>query len=127
MTSEPEPLETLASALLTLAEGESVRAIEALASTLVNRRNAGQGFWLPGAASALPGLQETPAIWRDGGEACEAVCRRVARRALSGSLQDPTAGATAFHHVDTLPVWARERSPIAVYGRYLFYRVQAAT
>ena len=50
------------------------------------------------------------------------LCRRVARRALRGSLTDPTRGANAFHRIEASPDWARELLPVAVYGPYLFYR-----
>jgi hypothetical protein len=50
------------------------------------------------------------------------LCRRVARRALRGSLSDPTRGANAFHRIEASPDWARELLPVAVYGPYLFYR-----
>lgn len=122
MISEPEPVEEFASSLLALAKNESVRAIEALASALANRRAAGHNDWLSIADSCLPGFCEAGPVW-GASEGAAAVCLRVARRALSGSLRDPTQGATAFHHIDTTPDWARERFPIAVYGPYLFYRV----
>jgi hypothetical protein len=48
--------------------------------------------------------------------------RRVARRALRGSLADPTKGANAFHRIEASPPWARPLLPIAMYGPYLFYR-----
>jgi hypothetical protein len=48
--------------------------------------------------------------------------RRVARRALRGSLADPTKGANAFHRIEASPPWARALLPIAMYGPYLFYR-----
>ena len=50
------------------------------------------------------------------------LCRRVARRAMRGSLHDPTNGANAFHRIEDSPPWARELLPIAMHGSYLFYR-----
>ena len=50
------------------------------------------------------------------------LCRRIARRALRGSLTDPTRGANAFHRIEASPDWARELLPVAVYGPFLFYR-----
>jgi hypothetical protein len=123
MASEADAVMALTSTLQALADGQSVRALEALAATLVNRRAAGVGEPLPACASGRPGLCEPSPGWEGDGEAREAVCRRVARRALSGALQDPTRGATAFHHVDEMPAWARHRSPIAIHGAYLFYRL----
>ena len=47
----------------------------------------------------------------------------AARRALRGSLNDPTDGATAFHRVDDNPDWTRAHLPVAIAGPFLFYRV----
>jgi hypothetical protein len=49
-------------------------------------------------------------------------CLRIARRAVRGALQDPTDGATHYHHEDMLPWWAKGRSPTRTIGRHVFYR-----
>jgi hypothetical protein len=110
--------------LLDLAGGESVRVIEALAAALVNdlreRPEEPIHDWSD-AASAPPGLCEDGRAIDDFG--CRlALCRRVARRALRGSLSDPTRGANAFHRIEASPDWARGLLPVATYGPYLFYR-----
>jgi N-acetylmuramoyl-L-alanine amidase len=115
--------EVLTLTLLDLAGSESVRVIEALAAALVNnlheRPEEGSGDW---PLAVLPtGLCEDDRIIADFG--CRlGLCRRVARRALRGSLTDPTRGANAFHRIEASPDWARELLPVAVYGSYLFYR-----
>ena len=48
-------------------------------------------------------------------------CLRIAKRALAGTLKDPTAGATHYHAEDMKPPWARDRKPSAEIGRHLFY------
>jgi hypothetical protein len=121
MANDAEAVMALTSTLLALAEGQSVRAVEALAATLVNRRAAGLDESLPESGCPTPGLCESAPSWRGAGETREAMYRRVARRALSGALHDPTRGATAFHHVDEMPAWARHRAPVAIYGPFLFY------
>jgi hypothetical protein len=111
-------------ALLDLAGDESVRVVEALAAALVNdlhlRPDRALESWSRPASPAR-GLCEddhsAPAFER---RLC--VCRRIARRALRGSLADPTEGANAFHRIEASPRWARELLPIATYGSYLFYR-----
>jgi N-acetylmuramoyl-L-alanine amidase len=50
-----------------------------------------------------------------------ATCRRLARRALAGTLADPTAGATRYHHQDAFPRWSRGRAPDAQISDWLFY------
>lgn len=49
------------------------------------------------------------------------VCLRVAGRALSGALRDPTHGATRCHALNESPAWARGRTPSAWIGEFLFY------
>ena len=115
--------QALSLTLLDLAGTESVRVIEALAAALVNdlheRPEEASGDWLVGAAPT--GLSEDDRSIDDFGGRL-GLCRRVARRALRGSLADPTRGANAFHRIEASPDWARELLPVAVYGPYLFYR-----
>ena len=116
--------EALTFVLLELAGDESVRVVEALAAALVNdlhlRPDDALESWSRPAAPAR-GLCEDDQ-WAPGFERRLGVCRRVARRALRGSLADPTEGANAFHRIEASPPWARELLPIAMYGPYLFYR-----
>ncbi|MCA1941149.1 MAG: cell wall hydrolase [Caenispirillum bisanense] len=46
---------------------------------------------------------------------------RIARRAVAGSLADPTAGATHYHARGIHPPWAWRLVPCAEIGRHLFY------
>jgi N-acetylmuramoyl-L-alanine amidase len=115
--------EALTLALLDLAGDDSVRVMEALAAALVNELRERPGDALKGWPTATPsfGLCEDGR----GGLGFErrlAMCRRVARRALRGSLAGPTGGANAFHRIEAGPPWARPLLPIAMYGPYLFYR-----
>jgi hypothetical protein len=115
--------EALTLTLLDLAGSESVRVIEALAAALVNdlqeRPKEPPADWPVTASPA--GLCEDGRVIDDFGGRL-GLCRRVARRALRGSLTDPTRGANAFHRIEASPDWARELLPVAVYGPYLFYR-----
>lgn len=54
-----------------------------------------------------------------------ATALRVAQRALSGVLPDPTAGATHYHAAGVAPHWAAGEKPCAVIGRHIFYRLDA--
>ena len=115
--------QALALTLLDLAGDESVRVIEALAAALVNDLNERPEE----AAAAWPVAESPGGLCEDGPGAADfgcrlGLCRRVARRALRGSLADPTRGANAFHRIEASPDWARELLPVAVYGSYLFYR-----
>jgi hypothetical protein len=115
--------EALTLALLDLAGADSVRVIEALAAALVNdlRDQPADAIEHWSAPPAPTGLCEDGRVIRDF-DCRLGLCRRIARRALRGSLTDPTRGANAFHRIEASPDWARELLPVAVYGPYLFYR-----
>jgi N-acetylmuramoyl-L-alanine amidase len=110
----------LALALLAMAADQDVRVFEALAATLVRQAHQAR----QDLASVLKELPCTPfpglAAVDDFSRKLE-LCRRIARRALHGSLLDPAPGATAFHRIGQSPAWASNRLPIAVIGSFLFY------
>jgi N-acetylmuramoyl-L-alanine amidase len=117
-------VEELALTLLALGGDQSVRVIEALAATLVNRRGRPSGDRVLGLCE-LP----SPGFWH-AEPACTCremlkLCRRVARRALRGSLADLTLGAGAFHRFEDNPDWARDLLPVASFGSFLFYQLPA--
>ncbi len=115
-------VDRFALALLTLGADQGVRVLEALAATLIN------GARQPRADCDLA-LRESPPASFDDVTAASApadklqLCRRIARRALRGSLADPTLGASAFHRVEDYPTWARELLPVATFGSFLFYQL----
>lgn len=133
-------VETLALTLWGEAEARPVRAIEAVAATVLNRvRRAtapgGPAHWGQGIA----GVCRAPfqfACWtphhprhRTMLEAREAdpglaVCRRIAARAAAGALRDPTGGATHYHDAGQLPRWAIGQAPLAEIGGLVFYRLE---
>ena len=119
--------ERLALMLLRLAGDQSVRVIEALAAALANRVRL-QAETLDDQqifAESRPwcATSGTEGQRHQDPRARLQLCRRVARRALSRSLPDPTHGATAFHRVDEYPAWARNLLPVAALGPFLFYRL----
>jgi hypothetical protein len=115
-------VEGLADALFDLFGDQDVRVIEALAAVLARR-------WRGGLHSPLRGLSEVTPAPQFASEASDtdtamrrAICQRIARRALRGSLVDPTRGATAVHRIDVSPDWSRDLLPIGMFGPFLFYR-----
>jgi spore germination cell wall hydrolase CwlJ-like protein len=50
-----------------------------------------------------------------------AMCRRVAARAVAGSLPDATGGALWWHDGARLPAWAAGRVPVREAGGLVFY------
>lgn len=113
------------------ARGEPVRGIEAVAAVVMNRARRG-GWWGDSVESVcrkpmqfscwnpsdpnrakLERVDETDRAFR--------ICLRIARRAIAGSVDDPTHGATHYHVRGLLPKWARGRDPSAEIGNHLFY------
>jgi hypothetical protein len=115
-------VERLAATLLRVGADQEVRVLEALAAALVN------GCDRDGPTGDFGLAEPEPAAFLDQAPAgdCDpklTVGRRIARRAVRGSLVDPTRGATAFHRVDANPAWARDLLPVAVIGSFLFYKI----
>ncbi|WP_419899742.1 cell wall hydrolase [Roseomonas sp. USHLN139] len=131
------PQEVLALTLWAEAGTRPVRAIEALAATIMNRvrlAEAGTTHWGRG-LSAICRAPFQFSCWNrnhirhavmlavPAGDPGLAICRRIAARAASGTLQDPTGGATHAHGAEELPPWAVGRAPQAEIGAMLFYRL----
>lgn len=129
-------VDTLARTLYGEARGELVRGKEAVAAVVMNRvRRAMErgGYWW---GADVVGVCRKPwqfACWNENDpnrKKIEAVgrdnrnfqsCIRIARRAVSGTLKDPTGGATHYHATGQTPPWARDREPSAVIGGHKFY------
>ena len=131
-------VEILALTLWGEAADRPVRAIEALAALVMNRVGAGLPQWGHGVAGVSRAPFQFPcwnrnhprhARLRDipAGDAALAICRRIATRALAGTLPDPTGGATHFHDALALPGWALGRPAVAEIGGLCFYRPQDLT
>jgi len=118
----PALVERLAGALFDLAGDQDVRVIEALAAVLARQRREDHDPPCPGLSEAA--AEPSFAQHASGPETAvrHAICQRIARRALRGSLVDPTGGATAVHRIDVSPPWSRDLLPIGMFGPFLFYR-----
>jgi N-acetylmuramoyl-L-alanine amidase len=126
----PDAVSLLALYLYAEAGAESVRTREAIAATIANqveRLLSGTAATGPrsrraalfvecldrsGTAEATPPRTTDPIF---------ASCLRIARRAVSGALQDPTGGAVRFHEIGARPSWAYGLNPCSWVGSYLFY------
>lgn len=112
----------IAAALLHIAANENIRAIEALASTIVNALRSGAEADHPFIFGRTR-LLRYPSVVATEETRKTAAFQRIARRALSQTLNDPTQGATAFHRIEMAPTWSKSLLPIAVFGSFLFYRI----
>lgn len=129
-------IDMLARTIYGEARGELVRGKEAVAAVIMNRvRRARQrgGYWW---GDDVVGVCAKPwqfSCWNEGDsnrrkiEAVTAAnrtfqtCIRIARRALAGTLPDPTDGATHYHAAGITPPWAQKRVPAAEIGEHRFY------
>lgn len=60
------------------------------------------------------------------GDAVFAMCRRIAGRAVTGALKDPTDGAVRFHRLGVTPAWVRRFEPGPLICSHLFYHDRGA-
>ncbi|MEI6986833.1 MAG: cell wall hydrolase [Rhodospirillaceae bacterium] len=132
-------VDTLARTLWGEARGEPVRGIEAVAAVVVNRVRVATkhgGMWW---GSTIIGVCRKPyqfSCWNTSdpnypklmavkpGQPVFDSCLRIARRAISGVLPDPTDGATHYHTRSVHPTWAQGRVPCAEIGCHLFYLIK---
>lgn len=111
------------------AGGESVRTREAIAATLANRVDRLLSGSEPSRTTRRPArfieclraLSAKKAALPAADDPLLASCRRIAQRAVSGALQDPTGGCVRFHELSASPSWASGLNPCAWFGSYLFY------
>jgi len=128
--------EILARTIYGEARGELVRGKEAVAAVIMNRvRRAIErgGYWWGTTLQEVclrpwqfscwnendPNRAKIEAVGRDNRNFQS--CLRIARRALAGTLKDPTGGATHYHVKSTTPPWARDHTPTADIGNHRFY------
>jgi len=130
-------VDTLARTLWGEARGEPVRGIEAVAAVVVNRVAVAarhSGFWWGDSIIAVCRKPYQFSCWNADdpnypkllavkpGEPVFDTCLRIARRAVSGLLPDPTGGATHYHARSVHPSWALGHVPCAEIGTHLFYK-----
>lgn len=130
-------VDTLARTIWGEARGEPVRGREAVAACVMNRvakAEARGGHWWGSTVVEVCRAPWQFSCWNETDPNREKLlavdtrdrvfqsCRRIARRAVRGTLIDPTGGATHYHHEDLLPWWAKGRGPTRKIGRHLFYR-----
>lgn len=120
------------------ARGEGDRGMHAVANVILNRVAVAQArgsFWWGGNVIEVcqkpfqfscwnrddPNLPKVKNV--DENDIHFTTALRLSRRALIGVLPDLTNGATHYHERSINPYWARGRTPCAVIGRHVFYRI----
>lgn len=129
-------VDVLARTLYGEARGETVRGKEAVACVIVNRANRAQargGYWWGNTIEEVCLKPWQFSCWNENdpnrakvlavgpGQRVFDTCVRIAKRAVSGCLQDMTKGATHYHTKAAMPVWSRGRPVCAELGRHQFY------
>lgn len=129
--------ELFARFLLATAEGQPVRAVEAVAAVVVNQVRTEAAAAEPGGNAGLDeaakdaardrrfrrrllALGAAEAARPDVASRGYASSLRIARRALAGALHDPTGGATSFRPLGEPP--GDDHVPLALIGGFMFYR-----
>jgi spore germination cell wall hydrolase CwlJ-like protein len=120
------------------AAGYPVRAVEAVATTIMNRvRIAARPEGPTHLGVGVIGVCRAPfqfACWNPNHPRHRALaeslddpmldaCHRIAARAIAGLLPDLTHGATHYHPRSALPGWAIGRPPTVGLGGLVFYRL----
>ena len=129
-------VDVLARTIYGEARGETVRGKEAVACVVMNRvkrAKARGGYWWGSTVEQVcrkpwqfscwnendPNLKKIEEI--EPGHRVFDTCLRIARRAISGSIEDMTNGATHYHTHHASPPWSKGRPACAEIGRHLFY------
>jgi len=130
-------VDVLARTIYGEARGELVRGQEAVAAVVINRvrraRARNGRYWWGSSIEEVclkswqfscwnsndPNRQKIETVTAD--TEIFQTCLRVARRAVSGTLKDPTSGATHYHVTGLQPAWSRRRAPSAEIGNHQFY------
>lgn len=113
--STPDEAHRIGITLAGLVPDGNVRAMEALAIVIMR---SDWGLICAAASSPRPVESGNSSMDR-----LVAAGERIARRALAGTLADPSRDASRFHRVGDFPDWARESRPVAQIGDFLFYRL----
>ena len=136
------PVDVFALTLWAEAGTRSVRAIEALASVVMNRVRRAEAGEAARWGRGVAGVCRAPfqySCWNSRhprhlmvlaappGDPALALWRRSAPPAKAGRVADPTSGATHPQPEEDLPGWAIARTPCAELGGFLFYAAEAVT
>jgi spore germination cell wall hydrolase CwlJ-like protein len=133
-------IDILARTLWGEARGEGLRGMEAVACVVLNRvgiaRRYHGRYWWGHSIATVCRKRHQFSCWNEGDpnyklllmvgdETPEfVVARRIARRAVAGTLEDITGGATHYHAQSVMPYWAKDVLPVYTIGHHVFYRLE---
>ena len=132
-----DAIDILARTIFGEARGELVRGKEAVAAVIINRvrraHDRGGRYWWGNDIESVCLRRFQFSCWLPDDPNCAKIkavdphnktfrcCLRVARRAVNGTLQDHTSGATHYHVRGIFPPWARGKAACAEIGAHQFY------
>jgi len=132
-----DDVEILARTLYGEARGEKIPGKEAVAQVVLNRvrraQERGGDYWWGASVREVCLKKWQFSCWNESDpnrrkllhvspdNRTYQTCCRIARRAIAGTLKDPTRGATHYHATGTFPPWARGRMFSAEIGNHQFY------
>lgn len=131
-------IDVLARTIFGEARGEPVRGQEAVANVVLNRvkiaQQKGRYWW----GNNIIGVCQKPyqfSCWNKNDPSYTrlttvqpsdihfATALRIARRAVIGTLNDHTHGATHYHADYISPYWAKGEKPTVIIGAHIFYKL----
>ncbi len=131
-----EDIDTLARTIYGEARGESVSGQEAIAEVVMNRvhfsKRRGR-YWWGNTVSEVCRYPWQFSCWNQEDpnyrvitrvpdtDLIFCICKRIAARAVAGTLEDKTCGATHYHTKNVRPAWSVGKIPCAEIGRHFFY------
>ncbi|MBL4693571.1 MAG: cell wall hydrolase [Magnetovibrio sp.] len=135
-TQRKREVDVLARTLYGEARGESRSGKEAVACVIMNRVKRAQSrgnYWWGNSVESVCQKPWQFSCWNENDPNLEKIlamtsghrvfdtCLRIARRAISGCLDDATQGATHYHNLNINPPWSRGRPACVEIGHHLFY------
>lgn len=131
-----EEVEVLAKTIYGEARGESISGQEAIASVVLNRllfaQKRGRYWW----GNSIKDICLQPwqfSCWNKNdvnyerlqevkdSDVAYCICKRIALRAIAGTLEDQTCRATHYHTKNVRPRWSIGKIPCAEIGSHFFY------
>ena len=118
------------------ARGEPLSGQEAVASVIMNRVAYSQkkgGYWWGNDVASVCQKPQQFSCWNtddanyriiiraNESDPIYATCKRIAKRAMAGVLEDRTYGATHYHNKKVRPRWSIGKIPCQDIGNHFFY------
>lgn len=120
------------------ARGEGCEGMQAVACVILNRLKVSEsknGYWW---GDSIIDICQHPyqfSVWNKDDPNLEKMtkvsdndtafssAKQIARRAIYGTFEDITCGATHYHAAGITPIWSHKEKPVETIGQHIFYRL----